>query len=167
LAFGFSQTEIILFGIAANLVAGIGAAIGGRLDDILGSRAVIILSLVGLIVAGTAVFVFAGAGVITYWIGGLFLCLFVGPAQAASRTFVSRFTPAGREGEVFGLYQTTGRAASFLSGFMWAGSITVASLLLGLENATIFGIIGLLLILGVGLLLLLRVDPNPKVAYSK
>jgi MFS transporter, UMF1 family len=167
LAFGFSQTEIILFGIAANLVAGIGAAIGGRLDDILGSRAVIILSLVGLIVSGTAVFAFAGAGVITYWIGGLFLCLFVGPAQAASRTFVSRFTPAGREGEVFGLYQTTGRAASFLSGFMWAGSITVASLLLGLENATIFGIIGLLLILGVGLLLLLRVDPNPKVTYSK
>ncbi len=167
LAFGFSQTEVILFGIAANIVAGIGAAIGGRLDDKLGSRAVIIGSLIGLIIAGSAVFAFAGFGVITYWIGGLALCLFVGPAQAASRTFVSRFTPVGREGEVFGLYQTTGRAVSFLSGFMWAGSITIASLLFGLESATIYGIIGIIVILVVGLVLLLRVNPNPSVAYSK
>ncbi|MCX8530079.1 MAG: MFS transporter, partial [Rhodoluna sp.] len=113
LAFGFSQTQIILFGIGANIVAGIGAAIGGRLDDALGSRTVIAGSLVGLILAGSGVFIFASAGVITYWIGGLLLCLFVGPAQASSRTFVSRFTPLGREGEVFGLYQTTGRAVSF------------------------------------------------------
>ena len=112
-------------------------------------------------------FAFAGFGVITYWIGGLALCLFVGPAQAASRTFVSRFTPVGREGEVFGLYQTTGRAVSFLSGFMWAGSITIASLLFGLESATIYGIIGIIVILIVGLVLLLRVNPNPSVAYSK
>ncbi|MEY4061102.1 MAG: hypothetical protein RIQ31_764 [Actinomycetota bacterium] len=167
LAFGFSQTEVILFGIAANIVAGIGAAVGGRLDDKLGSRAVIIGSLIGLIIAGSAVFAFAGFGVITYWIGGLALCLFVGPAQAASRTFVSRFTPVGREGEVFGLYQTTGRAVSFLSGFMWAGSITIASLLFGLESATIYGIIGIIVILMVGLVLLLRVNPNPSVAYSK
>ncbi|MEO0027815.1 MAG: hypothetical protein RL716_1146 [Actinomycetota bacterium] len=167
LAFGFSQTEVILFGIAANIVAGIGAAVGGRLDDKLGSRAVIIGSLIGLIIAGSAVFAFAGFGVITYWIGGLALCLFVGPAQAASRTFVSRFTPVGREGEVFGLYQTTGRAVSFLSGFMWAGSITIASMLFNLESATIFGIIGIIVILVVGLVLLLRVNPNPSVAYSK
>ena len=167
LAFGFSQTEVILFGIAANIVAGIGAAIGGRLDDKLGSRAVIIGSLIGLIIAGSAVFAFAGFGVITYWIGGLALCLFVGPAQAASRTFVSRFTPVGREGEVFGLYQTTGRAVSFLSGFMWAGSITIASHLFGLESATIYGIIGIIVILVVGLVLLLRVNPNPSVTYSK
>ena len=163
LAFGFSQTEIILFGIAANIVAGIGAAVGGFLDDKLGSRAVIIISLIGLLIAGSAVFIFASAGVITYWIGGLSLCLFVGPAQAASRTFVSRFTPPGREGEVFGLYQTTGRAVSFLSGFMWAGSITVASIVFNIKDATIFGVIGLMIILLVGLILLLQVKPKPEV----
>jgi UMF1 family MFS transporter len=163
LAFGFSQTEIILFGIAANIVAGIGAAVGGFLDDKLGSRAVIIISLIGLLIAGSAVFIFASAGVITYWIGGLSLCLFVGPAQAASRTFVSRFTPPGREGEVFGLYQTTGRAVSFLSGFMWAGSITIASIFFNIKDATIFGVIGLMIILLVGLILLLQVKPKPEV----
>lgn len=163
LAFGFDQTDIILFGIAANVVAGIGAAIGGRLDDVLGSRSVIIGSLVGLIIAGSSVFVFYGEGTITYWIGGLALCLFVGPAQAASRTFVSRFTPHGREGEVFGLYQTTGRAISFLSGTFWALSISIANAVLGTSGNTIWGIWGLILILIVGLLLLLRVHPRPAV----
>jgi UMF1 family MFS transporter len=128
LAFGFTQTEIIIFGMAANIVAGIGAVIGGRIDDVVGSRNVIAGSLIGLIIAGFGVFIFADAGQITYWIGGLALCLFVGPAQASSRTFVSRFAPEGREGEVFGLYQTTGRAISFLSGFFWATSITIAAL---------------------------------------
>jgi UMF1 family MFS transporter len=166
LAFGFSQTQIIMFGIAANIVAGIGAAIGGRLDDVLGSRTIIVSSLVGLIIAGSGVFIFAGAGVITYWIGGLALCLFVGPAQASSRTFVSRFTPEGREGEVFGLYQTTGRAVSFLSGTFWAISISIAHAITGQANATIYGVLGLMVILIVGLVLLLRVNPQPRVLES-
>ena len=166
LAFGFDQTSIIFFGIAANLVAGIGAAVGGRLDDLLGSRAIIIGSLIGLIIAGTAVFVFASNGAITYWIFGLMLCLFVGPAQASSRTFVSRFTPAGREGEVFGLYQFTGRAVSFLSGTMWSLSIGFAGLIGITTNNTVWGIWGLMLILVVGLVLLLRVNPKPAVAET-
>ena len=163
LAFCFETADIIVFGIAANLVSGLGAVIGGRLDDKLGSRTVIAASLIGLIVAGSGVFFFAGAGKITYWIGGLLLCLFVGPAQASARTFVARFTPKGREGEVFGLYQFTGRAVSFLSGSMWALSILFAHSVLGIAKATIWGIWGLMVILIVGLVLLLRVHPNPKV----
>jgi UMF1 family MFS transporter len=167
LAFGFSQTEIIIFGIAANIVSGLGAVIGGRLDDVFGSRTIIIASLVGLIVAGSCVFFFYEYGVITYWIGGLALCLFVGPAQASSRTFVSRFTPAGREGEVFGLYQFTGRAVSFMSGAMWTLSITIAAVFVGGENNTIWGIWGLMIILLVGLFLLTRVHPRPEVLEEK
>jgi UMF1 family MFS transporter len=166
LAFGFSQTEIIIFGIAANVVSGLGAVIGGRLDDVFGSRTIIIASLIGLIIAGSSVFFFYDYGVITYWIGGLALCLFVGPAQASSRTFVSRFTPAGREGEVFGLYQLTGRAVSFMSGTMWTLSITVAAIFLGDGKHTIWGIWGLMLILIVGLVLLTRVHPRPQVLES-
>jgi UMF1 family MFS transporter len=164
-AFGFDLQTTIMFGIAANILAGVGAMVGGRIDDIVGSRTVIAGSLMGLIIAGLGVFLFANAGQITYWIGGLALCLFVGPAQASSRTFVSRFSPEGREGEVFGLYQTTGRAISFLSGFVFYGSITVSTLLTGVEN-TIYGILGLMVILIVGLLLLLRVNPNPQVKYA-
>ena len=163
LAFGFDQTSIIFFGVAANIVSGIGAAIGGILDDRIGSRTVIVASLMGLIVAGVCVFAFAGMGQQAYWIFGLMLCLFVGPAQASSRTFVSRFTPAGREGEVFGLYQLTGRAVSFLSGTFWSVSIAAAVALKVSGNTTIYGIWGLIVILAVGLALLLRVHPRPSV----
>jgi UMF1 family MFS transporter len=109
------------------------------------------------------VFIFAGLGQIAYWIFGLLLSLFVGPAQASSRTFVSRFTPVGREGEVFGLYQLTGRAVSFLSGSFWATSIGLAVVLGVSGNATIYGIWGIIVILAVGLALLTRVHPHPKV----
>ncbi len=161
-AFGFSKTEVIFFGIAANLVAGAGAAIGGIADQKLGTRNTIIASLIGLVIAGSGVFIFAGAGQITYWIGGLALCLFVGPAQASSRTFVARFTPEGREGEVFGLYQTTGRAASFLSPTFWWISTSIAAAL-GATQHAIFGIIGIVVVILVGLFMLLKVHPSPAV----
>ena len=122
------------------------------------------VSLVGLTIAGFAVFLFAGYGPITYWIGGLALTFFVGPAQAASRSFVARFTPVGREGEVFGLYMTTGRAVSFVSPLLWTTAIS-AALALGVENAqaTIYGILGLMVVLVVGTLLRATVHPKPQV----
>jgi UMF1 family MFS transporter len=163
LAFGFSQSEVIIFGIAANIFAGLGAGLGGWLDDKLGSKTVIMASLIGLILAGTGLFFAAPMGQIAYWIFGLILCLFVGPAQASSRTFVSRFTPKGREGEVFGLYQTTGRAVSFMSGSLWAITISIATAVIGCKGSTIYGIWGLMLILGVGAWLLSRVHPRPAV----
>ncbi len=164
LAFGFERAEVILFGIAANVMAGIGAAIGGVLDDKIGGKRVIMGSLLGLTVAGFGVFAFANLGPITYWVGGLALTLFVGPAQAASRTFVAKFTPPGREGEVMGLYMTTGRAVSFLSPLLWTTAISIA-LSMGINNAqaTVWGILGLMVVLVAGILLLARVSPNPQV----
>ena len=80
-----------------------------------------------------------------FWVFGLVLSLFVGPAQAASRSFLARVTPAGREGEMFGLYATTGRAASFLSPLRWRCSSRF--------GATYWGILGIVLVIAVGLVL--------------
>jgi len=161
-AFGFTTTQVIFYGIAANIVAGVGAALGGLLDNRLGTKTTIVASLIGLLAAGLGVFAFAGAGKITYWIGGLILCLFVGPAQASSRTFVARFTPEGREGEIFGIYQTTGKITSVLSPSFWLLATGIASAA-GVAHSAIFGILGLMVVLGAGLFLLLRVHPNPTI----
>lgn len=155
--FGFEFLELVIFGIAANLIAGVSTIISGRFDDRFGPRAVIVTSLVGLVVAGLAVFFLHDAGTLTFWIGGLVLCAFVGPAQAAARSLLARVTPAGREGEIFGLYATTGRAASFLSPLLWAGFIVAL-------GATFWGILGIVIVLILGLILVLlvrRVDPAP------
>jgi UMF1 family MFS transporter len=149
IAFGLDLTEIILFGIAANIVAGIGAFVGSFFEDRVGSRKIIFVSLVGVIVGGFGVFVFESAGTIAFFSFGLFLCTFVGPAQAASRTMMSRLSADDKQGEAFGLYATTGRAVSFLAPAAWA-------IFVGLFSP-IYGILGLMLILVVGLLLLISV----------
>ncbi len=148
--FGFSASEVLIFGIAANVVAGIATVLAGRLDDWLGPRVVIIGSISGLLVAGTALFFLRDAGEIPFWIGGLLLACFVGPAQAASRSFLARVSPVGREGQIFGLYATTGRAVSFLTPALW-------SLFIAIGGAQYWGILGIMTVLAVGLALMLSV----------
>ena len=153
--FAFSPNEVLIFGIAANLVAGVSTIISGRFDDRFGPRAVILASLVGLVVAGIATFLLHDAGKTTFWVFGLVLCAFVGPAQSASRSLLARVTPAGREGEIFGLYATTGRAASFLSPGLWA-------LFIALFGLQYWGILGIVIVLALGLVLMLFVKVAPK-----
>ncbi|MCC6376771.1 MAG: MFS transporter, partial [Microbacteriaceae bacterium] len=145
--FHFGFLEVVAFGVAANLVAGISTIIAGRVDDRMGPRTVILWSLGGLVIAGLAVFFLHDAGKIAFWIGGLVLCIFVGPAQAASRSLLARVTPAGKEGEVFGLYATTGRAASFLSSSLWTLFIVIFS-------ATYWGVLGIVVVLLLGYILM-------------
>ena len=148
--FGFSFLEVIAFGLAANLVAGISTILAGRLDDVIGARKLIIIALVGLVAMAFVVFALRDFGSIVFWICGLLLCAFVGPAQAASRSMLTRITPPSMQGEIFGLYATTGRVMSFLSPLLW-------SLFIGWFGATHFGILGIVLILVIGLVLLLLV----------
>lgn len=153
--FGFSAGEVIIFAIAANVVAGISTVIVGALDDRVGPKPVIIAALIGLVVSGLAVFILHAGGQTIFWIFGLLLCLFVGPAQSASRTFLTRVVPAGREGEVFGLYATTGRAATFLAP-------AAISIFTGITGEQYWGIIGIILVLAVGLALIIPVKAPPR-----
>ncbi|MBX9472185.1 MFS transporter [Microcella sp.] len=165
-AFGFSAEQVILFGIAANLIAGVSTIFAGRLDDRFGARRVILYSLAGLSIAGILVFLLEPAGVIVFWIFGLLLTAFVGPVQAASRSLLARVTPPGREGEIFGLYATTGRAASFLSPAAWVGFIAIA-VALDIPNATLWGVLGIVVILVIGFILMLFVKPEAPVAVAE
>ncbi|WP_313811411.1 MFS transporter [Glutamicibacter sp.] len=153
--FGFALSEVIIFAIVGNVVAAIGAVIGGRFDDWVGPKAVIVGSLIGLLIAGTGVFFSPAAS--GFWIFGLMLCLFVGPAQAAARSYLARLIPEGREGELFGLYATTGRAVSFLAPALFSLSIAIATPLVASGQAQRYGILGILLVLLLGLFLLLPI----------
>lgn len=149
--FGFSASEVIVFAIVANVVAGLATVVSGFLDDRLGPKAVIVGSLVGLVIAGSTVFVLHDGGQTVFWVFGLLLCVFVGPAQSASRSLLTRLSPPGRESEIFGLYATTGRAASFLAPFAFSTAVAIA-------GAQYWGVLGLVLVLLLGLGLLLPVQ---------
>lgn len=146
--FGFSASEVVVFAIAANVVAGVSTVLAGLLDDRVGPRALIVAALVGLVVAGVGVFALAGAGSGAFWVCGLMLCVFVGPAQSASRSLLTRVAPPGRESQIFGLYATTGRAASFLAPLAFATFVAVS-------GSQRWGILGLVLVIALGLAALL------------
>lgn len=148
--FGFSFLEVIVFGLAANLVAGISTIAAGRLDDAIGARKLIIIALAGLVAMAFVVFALKDLGTIVFWVCGLLLCAFVGPAQAASRSMLTRLTPPSMQGEIFGLYATTGRVASFLSPLAW-------SLSLAWFGGIVYGVLGIGVVLLIGLIMLLFV----------
>ena len=170
--FGFELSEVIFFAIFGNVVAAVGAVIGGFLDDRIGPKAVIMGSLVGLLIAGTAILILgngdyalfglAWSGSTTFWVFGLFLCLFVGPAQSSSRAYLARLAPDGQSGELFGLYATTGRAVSFLAPALFTLCIALATPLVAPGEAQRWGILGIMVVLLTGLLVLLPVKSPDK-----
>ena len=147
-AYGFGAVEIIVFGIAANLVAGVGVFLGGRVDDRVGPRPVIIAGCAGIIVLGLVVLAFEPT--IVFWVAGLAICLFVGPVQSASRNLLTRLSLPGRETENFGLYATTGRALGFLGTAAFAATVAISG-----ETRT--GILGIVIVMALGLVAFLPI----------
>lgn len=156
--FGFTPGEVLLFGISANIVAGISTIGLSFLEDKIGPKRLIIISLTALVVVSFILFFLHDHGKIIYWTFGLFLCMWVGPAQSASRSFMARRVPLGNENEIFGLYQTVGQAATPLAPWLYGIAISVGAFVTGQENTTYFGIIGIALVLLAGLLLVMRVN---------
>lgn len=140
--YGLSSADVLLFGGAAAVVAAIGAVLGGLLDDRLGSKPIIVGSLAVLIAVGIALLALSGP--VAFWACGLVLCLFIGPAQSASRTLLLRMAPDGMEGVAFGLYTMTGRAVTFLAPWLFSVFVDVF-------HADRAGLAGLCLVLGAGL----------------
>lgn len=155
--FGFEFSEVIIFGVAANLVAGLATMAFGLLDDKLGPKRVILISLGALVALGVAIFILHDGGKAVFWALGLAMCVFVGPAQSASRSFLARSIPEGKSGEIFGLYATTGRAVSFLSSTMFGVFIVLGAAITGSDKTQYFGILGIVLVLAAGFVVMLFV----------
>ena len=155
--FGFSAGSVIVFGAVANVIAGVSTIAFGYLDDRIGPKRVILISLGALVALGLGVFLLHDRGQVVFWTLGMAMTAFVGPAQSASRSFLARLIPDGKAGEIFGLYATTGRAVSFLSPAMFGGFILLGARVTGQENTQYWGILGIALILLAGFVVMLGV----------
>lgn len=160
LTFGFTSGEVIIFGAAANIVAGVATMGFGLLDDRLGPKRVIMISLSALVVLGILIFLLHDSGKTTFWVVGLLMTVFVGPAQSASRSFLARLIPEGRAGEIFGLYATTGRVVSFLAPAAFGLAVSVGAVVTGTDETAYWGILGIVVILLAGLLVLIPVKEH-------
>jgi UMF1 family MFS transporter len=110
--FGMGLDEVILFGIALNASAGLGAFLFAWVDDWIGPKRTILISLGALTVLAAAVL--AAQTKTQFWVSGVMLGVFVGPAQAASRSLMARLAPPHLRAEMFGLYAFSGKATAFV-----------------------------------------------------
>jgi len=147
--FGFETRDILIFGIVLNVTSGIGAFLMGHLDDRLGGKITIQVTLVGLMVATLIAIVAPDR--FWFWVAGIIVGIFVGPNQSASRSLMGRFVPPDKENEFFGFFAFSGKLTAFLGPFFFG----VLTHQFGSQRA---GISIVLLLFMVGFFLLSRVD---------
>ena len=146
--FGFEISEVIVFGIVLNVVAGVGALIFGFVDDWIGAKRTIAISLVFL--AAATILAAAAPTRFWFWVSGCLIGFFLGPNQSASRSLMGRFVPKEHESEFFGFFAFSGKATAFMG-----------PLLLGILSELFsqrIGVLSVLLFFVVGGVLLFRVD---------
>ncbi|MHB1064799.1 MAG: MFS transporter [Georgenia sp.] len=143
-SYGMSTSEVVVFGIAANVVAAIGTWVFGRVDDHLGPRPVIVGSLSAMILFGIVIVAIPATWV--FWAFGLGIASLVGAVQSASRTLLTRIVPPADVNETFGLYATAGRAVSFISPALIALFTFLAGARMGMLGIVITLTLGLVAI---------------------
>jgi UMF1 family MFS transporter len=178
--FAWQTLEMGIYGVLLLLVAIAGCACAGRLDVRLGSKKVVLISLLLLVLAtlgiistgpGYSLFglvslslvdnggLFATAAEKVYIAFGLLIGIAFGPVQASSRAYLARSVEVDEAGRYFGLYALSGRATAFLA------PMAVASLTLYAGSARI-GMSALLVFLVVGLWLLIK-TPYPAAPFKQ
>ncbi len=172
--FGWQTIELGLYGIILNVVAIFGCLYASRLDMRLGSKAIVVASLVCLTLAtlgivstgpGFTLFglvtlpdadsggLFGTAAEKAYILYGLLVGIAFGPVQASSRSYLARSVSLDEAGRYFGLYALSGRATSFLA----PASVATTTIMTGSARV---GMMALVVFLAAGLVILLR-TPYP------
>jgi UMF1 family MFS transporter len=146
--FGMAIKEVLLFGILLNVSAGLGAVAFAWLDDFLGAKPTILISLGALILLCGGILLVRDKA--WFYALGILIGIFLGPAQAASRSLMARLAPADMRGEFFGLFALSGRMTSFL-GPLLVGWVTylAASQRIGMAMILPFFIVGALILMSV------------------
>lgn len=110
--FGFSARDVLLFGIGLNITAGLGVLAFAFIEDRIGPKAAIMISLWALVALGTPALLVTDP--FWFWVFGLALGLFVGPAQSASRSMMAHMAPPEARSAWFGLFALSGRVTAFV-----------------------------------------------------
>lgn len=162
LEMGFTDAQTDTLALLGIVCAGLGAAIAGRVVDVVGPRRVLDFALYaqigGLVAAVTAGLTgFQGIGWLVAVGGGVG----IGAAWTSDRVLMTRLAPGHMLGEFFGLYATVGRFATVLGPLTWA----VVSDGLGLGRTAALASLGLFIVAARIVLQKVRDDqPLPAVA---
>jgi len=143
----FSMQEVLILGIVLNVFAALGSFVFGLIEDRIGVRKVINLSLVILVISTFLAFISPWTiyPKIFFWTSGVLLGTMVGPNQSCSRSYMAQIIPEDKKNEFFGFYAFTGKATSFLGPLMFGFLTKIYSQQIGLLSVLVFFIIGLII----------------------
>ena len=154
--FGFDIGDVIVFGIVLNLVAGIGAWLFGFVNDRIGGKTTIGISLIFL--AAATLLAAVAPNRTWLWVAGGAIGFFLGPNQSASRALMSRFVPREHEAKFFGFFAVSGKVTAFAGPWLLGILADSYSQRVGVASVFLFFLFG-------GLLLF-RVDENRGIAVG-
>lgn len=159
--YGLDTMELIQFGILLNVFSGTGGMVFAFFEERLGTKSVIMISILGLIVSGSAMLLAPDFSMFTVY--GCILGVFVGPIQQASRTMMAKLAPADAQAKLFGLYALSGKATSW-GGPILVGVMTAMAASWGWSdnNALTFGMFGVMPFMVAGFIIMLFVRSAPK-----
>jgi UMF1 family MFS transporter len=138
---GFDSGELILLFLVVQLSAAGGAFFFGWVQDKIGARQTIQLSL--LLWIATCVATYFTTSKKTFWLIALAAGLGIGSLQSASRGLVGMFSPVGKSGEFFAFWGLAGKGA-YAVGPLLFGMISSSS---GSQRAAILAT-GVFFVLG-------------------
>lgn len=172
--FSWEPVTLGLFGVILTLSGGVGALVGGFLDDRIGPKNVLLGALVILMVCAVGVISIDKTHVL-FWIEvapraatatlfdsageRLFIALAIvigltsGPLQAASRSLLARMAPAEHMSEFFGFFAFSGKITAFAAPILIA-TVTTLTGSQRIGMSVILGFLGL----GLALMTLVRVQ---------
>lgn len=145
--FGWGTIQIGTFGLILAVAGTFGAWLGGKLDDKVGPKKVVMGSLLILLVALAVILLidrdailfvkvappvaggklFGAPAEQAYLCVGMLLGFAAGPLQAASRTLLIRLAPVDRITQHFGLFALTGKMTSFV-GMLMVATVTALTM---------------------------------------
>ena len=171
LVVGMSLTQVLILGIILNVLSGPSSIYGGYLNDLIGSKNVINLSLWGLFLSGVlgisidkdTIFyfftvneysssveeftfgIFNSVSQVTYICVVIGISIFYGPAQTASRALMVKLAPQDKMTEFFGLYAFAGKSTAWLvPGIMSLILAFTDSLQYAMISIIVFNLIGII-----------------------
>jgi UMF1 family MFS transporter len=122
--FGMPLEAVLAMGIALNVAAGIGAFAFGYIDDRIGGKKTIMITLVVLVIAG--VIGVSTTTVSGFWVAAVLIGLMMGPNLSASRSLLARMVPDQKKTEFFGLFAFSGKLSSLLGPLAY-GTVVAAT----------------------------------------
>lgn len=148
---GFSTQDTLLLIFVVNITASIGAVLFGWLQDRLGHRATLALTLLGWL--GMVGLVWVARGPALFWLAANLAGLCMGASQSAGRAIVGLLAPPTRLAEFFGLWGLAVKLSAILgpmtyglTNWLSGGDHRLAMLITGS-----YFVAGLLILAGVNL----------------